>query len=856
MARKLIIDKASIIGDMKSIVPSYLQIDPSDSLNSAFGILTMNQATSIDDTYKLALARSADSILELSDNLSKLRMGAAIFQVPIERVTPGTTMCTLHIAIDDVINKGTTAANGDISFLIDKRSEIIHDGVYFSLPDTVLIRAIKSANSGYFYTAEFQSIDPSLNPMSLQKIVIEGADKLQITSAVYQYKINSVQKTIMDKLEFSTEGLLFEYENAMAGFDVYYRTSAASKFLKANMVYHIVDTITDSSLRYNDDKDGELYILNSYTADLPENTELRVDIKESLGVDGMINLGQRTTEFRLYQDADYNLLSVNIDAVLLMDPINAKNQDSAADIRKKLIRRKFERFSLITEADIRNFINSEFANTQLVPRKNDFKSTEHSLYTLLKINNVVAPTTTLNLKIFQEEFDIYHNISGRRILKSNSAFKVIDNPNSMTQKIATIPDSAAMATLEADKNQLCLNFPFVLAVTPEPLCKIFMNTIKQTLTLQSAYQNEDSILKFAVRDINFQRNSMSSDYDTYRITATLIPNSIGDSKLINEEGVIDHTQLKVFMIFKSDGVKKAYLPMTITAVDPIKNLVDVSGFFKTDDFITQDSKLKITSGMKLVGETVESELVIDYHDSKFEMVMFTNNLPTNISHEYYGLIPNMSTYQIANASENKDQELDLLIDLNNFMNCNIRVIQENGKTGYIISELPFIKYSYCKDNIFEILTQVSKMKTLYSELSARLVGKTLNLKFIRTYGKSKYIKIGNDGLDLGNINPVLAFDIYGDIASFQEIRNYITTYFEAINDLDKGVIYMSNICREIERNYLINSCIATGIDAFTEVNPIIRYEKPNKETTPELYAAYIPEYMCIANIVINNKHIE
>lgn len=856
MSKKQIIDKSTFLEDFsKNIVPRYLGITPNDSLQSVFGVITQTMANSVDDTYKLNLARNTDSILELSNNIIKLRMAASIARLDIARATPAKTMGTLSIATDDIIQKGKIQPNGDIHFNIDKRSEITHSDINFSLPDTIVIRAVRSNTTGYFYTAEYMELDPSSNIINLQKVIAEGVEILQLTTVVYQYKINSAQKNIMDALGFSTEGVLFEYSDKLAGFDVYYKRSVIEDFKKVDLAYYITDTLGDNMLRFNDDRDAEIYILNNYNMELPENTIIRVDIKETLGTYGHISLGQSSTEFHLFQDDDYGMMSVNIDIILLLDPVGGAEADDVNAIQQKLIRKKFEREAIITDQDARNFIGSVFNNTQLINRRNDFKSKERNVYTLLQNNGAIAPTTTLNLKIFQDEFDIFHNISGRRILKSNSAYKLTDIPNSGVSKIPIPATANDLATLENNKDQMCLAFPFVLAVTTDPICKIFMNTIQETLNVQSVYQNENSKLKYAVREIKFERNSMSTEYDKYKVNLVLIPNSIGDTGLLDDNGEIIPNKLKTFIVFKSEGIKKAYLPLAIDSIDVIKNVIHLSGEFKTDDYITEDLKLKITSNLVLAGEVSPSEIVIDYLQSEFDVVSFCKESPSDASNEFYSIIPGLdSLYTITNVSTNKDNKLDLLIDMNAFMNCNIRVIQEDVsgtiKTGYLISEIPFIKYSYCKDNIFSVLSQIKVMKTLYLELGAKLVDKTLNLKFTRTYGRSKYIKVGLNNQDLANINPVFKFRIYGEFTSYQEIRSFIKAYFDTINDIDKGIIHLSNVCREIENQFGVESCICTGIDNFTETNLMIKYEKPDKETTPEMYSAYIPEYLCIGNIDI------
>ena len=263
MAKKLI-DRKDIMNDLiNNVTPIYFPENTLDKNRvSIYGYITQALAQSIEDTVTLEQRRASDYCTELSTSAIHVRQTAKIRDVGIANATPGKCFAILSVLKSDILEKGTRSSN-TITFTIDRRSTIMHNGVPFSLEDDIIIRAVRRA-SGYVYAASYSGEHTTYESyiQMFDQINDQGQEMVTMIVQLFQFCYNIQEKTVTDPVQFLYDGISFDYENKLAGFDVYYKKTSIDEYIRADKDHYLTMKNT-TALYYNDDDDNILDILNN-----------------------------------------------------------------------------------------------------------------------------------------------------------------------------------------------------------------------------------------------------------------------------------------------------------------------------------------------------------------------------------------------------------------------------------------------------------------------------------------------------------------------------------------------------------------------------------------------------------------
>ena len=150
------------------------------------------------------------------------------------------------------------------------------------------------------------------------------------------------------------------------------------------------------------------------------------------------------------------------------------------------------------------------------------------------------------------------------------------------------------------------------------------------------------------------------------------------------------------------------------------------------------------------------------------------------------------------------------------------------------------------------------MHTVYGNLLKQTTDFEVSLKFIATYGPSKYITVtgGRDEngdeitVDLNNLNPQLRFRIYGEELKTDELYQYIYEYIREHFINEEGTLFISNVCTAVENNFSnVDSIKYLGVDTFDASYQEFVYNQPDF-TNVDIITRYIPEQLNVTDIVI------
>ena len=872
MAKKLI-DRKDIMNDLiNNVTPIYFPENTLDKNRvSIYGYITQALAQSIEDTVTLEQRRASDYCPELSTSAIHVRQTAKIRDVGIANATPGKCFAILSVLKSDILEKGTRSSN-TITFTIDRRSTIMHNGVPFSLEDDIIIRAVRRA-SGYVYAASYSGEHTTYESyiQMFDQINDQGQEMVTMIVQLFQFCYNIQEKTVTDPVQFLYDGISFDYENKLAGFDVYYKKTSIDEYIRADKDHYLTMKNT-TALYYNDDDDNILDILNNPKLNIGTNAMIKVEMRETLGTDGNITLGDNiNTTFSLYRDGSYNYSGVNIDISLLSDTTGATDGDSLSDIKKNLIDAKTRRDNITTEHDIISYINDIDANVQIIKKRNDIEDRRYYMYTLPRYNKEIAPANTKRLKLTgiisplnYGDFDCYNSTVDRKVLRAYNKFKLVEPEDPKEEEYAV----KVSRDEEEEEGAFYYTCPFMILINDLNIASYYFTSVNTNILLSQKTVNSIFPFQMICREVQIYRDSHDPEnFDKYKFTVVGTMNTSNDSELVDEDGVVlDKDAIKCYIIFRNDNTASAYLEMSIDSYDQQSREFTFVGTIKTTDYITELDKLEITEGLKRVGYDTNYNSVIDFKDASFE-VFFMYKYQDEAG-EYEKSDP---IFQLLPASKTQDYALmcgyynnpyhlyNLLLEYNKFSSSPVKVLPRTETTvSYSIGEVPFLEYHYGIENTINMYDTFENMATVYGSLLKLTTDFEVSLKFIATYGHSKYITVTGGRspdqedvvADLNDLNPTFYFKVYGNNVNIEDVRQFIYEYLRDTY-ITGTTIFMSNICTLVEENFpAIKSIKYMGVNDLDASYQEFTYNMP-EFTNIDIITRFVPEQLNVTDIQID-----
>lgn len=876
MAKKLI-SRNDILDDiLNNISPNYFPEKTLDKNRvSIFGYITETMARSIEDTVVLEQRRAEDYCPELSSSEVKVRQTAKLRNVSINSASPGVAFAVIGVLKQDILTKGEKVLN-EIHFTIDRRSTITSDGIKFSLEDDILIRAIRKGDS-YVYTANYTGENITYNSyiQMFEQDNDQGEAMVTLIIQIYQYNYNIQEKTVTDELEFLYDGLSFDYDNKLSGFDIYYKQSYGDSWTKLDAKHYLTTEAVGKYIYYNDDESHILTIYDNPILNINVNASIRVEIRETLGVDGMVTIGTTPATFEIYRDSSYNYSGVNVYVEMLSDTMGATDGDSLSDIKSALIDAKTSRNNLTTEFDIINYINDIDANVQIVKKRNDIQDRIYYMYTLLRYNNEIVPATTKRLELEGAksseslgDFDIIDRTVQRKIIKANTKFKL--------NIVEGVRDSDYVTKVqpgeEIDPNGFYVTCPYMMLVDRLNIMSYYFTSVNDSILMNTKSVNDIFPYQVITRNVDIYRNAHADENsDQYTFTVKGTMNTANDATLVDETGkILDYESIVAYLVFKCGGTNIAYLPLNMIGYTQESREFTFTGSMKTNDFITEENRLHITEGLYAAGTEKNYNSVIDFKDGQFELIfMYKNDEVSDYTRSsyYYSILPGTKTknYTLMNAYYNTTSNpYNLVIELNKVSKSPIHITKKERPpygqqwNHYSVGEVPFIEYNFGKEHIIDLYSVFKNLFTVYSTMLLQTTDFEVSLKFIATYGQSKYITVtggkdeeGNEVVkDLANLNPVFYFKVYGVNAPIDDIRDFIHVYLRDTY-ITGNVIFISNICTAVEQKFTsIKSIKYLGVDNFDASYQEFTYNQPTIIDKDGI-TRYIPEQLNVSNIIID-----
>ena len=211
-------------------------------------------------------------------------------------------------------------------------------------------------------------------------------------------------------------------------------------------------------------------------------------------------------------------------------------------------------------------------------------------------------------------------------------------------------------------------------------------------------------------------------------------------------------------------------------------------------------------------------------------------------------------------TNSKNNNLDLILEFNKFSKSPVLLEKESAESEvlmYTLRETPFFEFNFGIEMTHTLYSVFQNMYDVYGRLLKQTTDFEVNLKFINTYGPSKYITVtggrtedGNEiTQNLNNLNPQFRFRVYGTNLIVADLYQFIYQYLRD-NYIIGTSMFVSNIITALENQFShVRSVKYLGVDAFDASYQEFTYNTPNFNSV-DVITRYIPEQFNVSDIVI------
>jgi hypothetical protein len=368
---------------------------------------------------------------------------------------------------------------------------------------------------------------------------------------------------------------------------------------------------------------------------------------------------------------------------------------------------------------------------------------------------------------------------------------------------------------------------------------------------------------------------------------------------------IDNQQVRVIAMLKSgNSVKRElYIPFIFESYDPGTDNYNFSAYIKTEDEINDNDGIYISDGIYVSNSASADDgmTIPEPENIFFSIGIFVryddDNLPlTSDENDNYAAryrnMPYIYGYTLANVYENMATAPIKFMELYRF----IRSISINRKSDILvvdpdtlvelsadnlyveIREIPLVRAEWARNpgNIFDLFKLLKANHDWVTEAYDLLDNNfTINMKMYNTYGRSRYLNIGNnyenalDGdpegmtaLDSVTLNFKFGVKLRSliDANDFKaRFITYIRTYIENFNTVENyGLsIYMSDLYTKLNQKFKDEIIFLEyyGINNFDAQRSQV-IESWNYEDINALgYNKYIPEFINLETTKVDNMFV-
>lgn len=686
-------------------------------------------------------------------------------------------------------------------FTLDKSCPLMIEDFEFHIDYNIIVTRNRIRTNEYVYTAIYDmerknplsDIDsPNLPPIGIFNTA--SGEMLGIACVIRQVQyITKYNKILTDNI-IENKTMVFEFEDQLASFDV----DAAEGTTK----YHL-NPVYDGTIISPKEKYCEYQFIESnsirikFNRDsyMPRmNADITINIKTTKGSSGIFQYTEDIITDLKSEQFGYSGIHCMIKP--LTDSTGGIDRKTVSELKAMIPKEALSRGSIISTTDLDAFFNStNLENSKIYFYKKKYNQLEHVYYSylLMKYNNIIVPTNTIDIEVKEEELES----NGKNWLIKPLTTFVYD------KSIGVINNNIT----ESKDNPFVYMNPFMIGINKTPLVlSYFLTIFNVEKYLEFSYINQTSILQFVASTVNVSRSGYSN-MDKYRLRISMKQNISDDFNLIvrNDDKEIVECNIKVFLLLYSQTNSNDVWRYTeASIINEDRYLYDFEFNMTTDDTISANNLIKITDlKQPETGKVVDSYVV---NGIKADVLIMAKTETYYGNDGFSNIIPGIDGYSICNRYSIRGG-IDLFYNYTQMMNST-PIVKKNKDTGnyiFTINKVPMIRKSYISDE-FRMKSIIKEIQTRrnYIEYCLNILedGFDIDFKFFNTYGPSKrYTHEDETCIDRVNLSLRFKTKLYSNADKFiiSMIKDNIKTRIETIDNITD--IHMTNIADEIREKY-------------------------------------------------------
>ena len=825
-------------------------------------------------------------INEMYPNLAQMPTSiynyASLFQEENLMAHPAVMECVLLLPLDSLLEHSDVGTDGTYrQFILDQRTQVVIEGHRFILDYDILI-TLRPYRGDHIVTCSYHrefnnSLSDIKNPyIKYQKYNYNGTKYVAMLVKLRRCDKSVYSTRIINNDRINLTTIKINFEDQLAGFEVFYRESSDSKYTQLQKRIVNAKAIKDPFCYYRlkDDHTLEITFTTRENYFKPKfNSELVVEYYTTDGSKSNFEMYQGY-DIEVYRNSEKYESNSRVPVIAIVQSASTTGSDrpDLLDLRDRTADCFATVDSYTTEADLQRHFNSfDITNetrVTFIKKRDDIFDRLYTAFSISKDSlGSYYKTNTLNLKIYKNQFDHLFEQSKRMILKPSNVF-VYDG---MSTKQMIKVDSDNDEDIEFS-NKFIYQNPFLMTLSDSGVVGYYLNNINDKVPLDYEYVNDTSLVQFICNNLHIYRSSLNNE-DTYKFRLYLTATDIDIQSPMVDENDQDTGRVKVALTFlQKNGKEIAYIECKQVQFIKAGMRYVFEGEVRTDDYISSTEAVRLY-GLKSMVDGSDTTQMIPMTDLKMNVYAFFEYSDKKSQNNFTHL-PGFENTTLTNKYTTEETRVELITPLNMLKSHMVWTKPEDNATDeekekgsyLIIKDVPVMQYK--KKISPEDITEFDRFVTLLTsqyEYMSEIMSKKVNnysidMKFYNTYGRSTNFVVGEEQELLNHVNCVLYLKVYPYIRSegaqlVTDMKMFIKEYFESVNRENNEGIFISNLIQQLENTFpQIRYLKFESINGYpSEYQSIENITVDINDLSKEDRIEFIPEYL---NIELEDIYIE
>lgn len=806
---------------LNTLGPKYFPEDVIEGYNVGLLGYTLDlMTTTTEDVFNTVPIVSNEMFPNLAQMPNSIYNYASLFQEDNLIATPAVMECVLLLPLDSLIEHSELSPDGTYKqFILDQRT-IVHVEEHRFMLDYDILMTIRPYRKEYIVTCSYlreynNSMSDIVNPyIKYQKYNYNGTKYIAMLVKMRRCDKHEYIERVIDNDRINVTTIKVPFTDQLAGFEVFYRDSSDKKFIQLQKRLVNSKAIKEPFCYYKLKNENLLELTfttrENYFKPL-FNSEIKVEYYTTSGSEGNFELytGYDVEVYRNYEKYENNA-RVPVIAITESASTTGKDRPDLLDLRDRVADCFATVDSYTTESDLQRHFNSfdilNDVRVSFIKKRDDIFDRLYTAFSIGKDSyGSYYKTNTLQLKIYNSQFDHQFEQSDRKLLKPSNVF-IYDGAS--TDTMIKINDEDILDL--SFNNKFIYQNPFLMTVANNGVVGYYLNNINDKIQLDYEYVNDSSMVQFICNNLYVYRSSLSGE-NTYKFKVHLTATDMDiESPMIDENGN-DTGRVHVVLSFLfKNGKEAAYIECKQTSFEQEGLKYVFEGEVTTDDFISDTETVRLY-GLKDMVDGSDRVSMIPMTNLKMNVYTFFEYDNKNTSHSYTHL-PGFENTTLTNKYTTELTRVELITPLSMLKSHMTWEKDQFGSTYILIKDVPVMKWKekINEEDILEFDRFMQILSSQYDYMDEIMSKKTNNysvdMKFYNTYGRSNNFVIGDEHEVLNHVNCTLELKVYPFVKSegaqlVQDMKMFIKEYFESINkDVNEG-IFVSNLIQELENTF-------------------------------------------------------